>query len=204
MTVDDRLSRIDTMWSVVQRAHADQTMEVRRAQKQLLDRYGGAIRRYLVGSLRAQPRRHSSRHKTAEHHGRQIWRDSSRRLGASQSALRRRTNRSGRIAARSRFARRNFTDPARQQVIFSEGISRTFEATAGQSGDRRRRNNGLARSGCRILALAGVGPRRFAKSGRISAVALPSHTARSNGQFRTALRVDSDADTTLSVGANIA
>jgi len=52
MTVDDRLSRIDTMWSVVQRAHADQTMEVRRAQEELLDRYGGAIRRYLLASLR--------------------------------------------------------------------------------------------------------------------------------------------------------
>lgn len=52
MSLDDRLSRIDTMWSMVRRAHADQTMEVHRAQEELLDRYGGAIRRYLLGAMR--------------------------------------------------------------------------------------------------------------------------------------------------------
>lgn len=40
------------MWSVVHRAHADQTMEVRRAQEELLDRYAGAVRRYLLGAMR--------------------------------------------------------------------------------------------------------------------------------------------------------
>jgi hypothetical protein len=52
MSLDDRLSRIDTMWSVVHRAHADKTMEVRRAQEELLDRYSGAVRRYLLGAMR--------------------------------------------------------------------------------------------------------------------------------------------------------
>lgn len=52
MNLDDRLSRIDTMWSVVHRAHADQSMEVRRAQEELLNRYSGAVRRYLLGAMR--------------------------------------------------------------------------------------------------------------------------------------------------------
>ena len=49
----DRLSRIQTLWSVVRQAHGGPADAVRSAQKKLLDRYGGAVRRYLVGSVRA-------------------------------------------------------------------------------------------------------------------------------------------------------
>ncbi len=46
-----RLSRIDTPWSIVRQAHG--TVEAATAaQRQLLDRYGGAIRRYLLAALR--------------------------------------------------------------------------------------------------------------------------------------------------------
>jgi RNA polymerase sigma-70 factor (ECF subfamily) len=47
-----RLSAIDTLWSVVRRAHADGTLVVQSAQRQLLERYGGAVNRYLLASLR--------------------------------------------------------------------------------------------------------------------------------------------------------
>ncbi len=47
-----RLSQISTLWSVVNRAHEGQAEEVRAAQAQLLERYGNAIRRYLLASLR--------------------------------------------------------------------------------------------------------------------------------------------------------
>jgi RNA polymerase sigma-70 factor (ECF subfamily) len=46
------LSRISTLWSMVSQAHHDGGDEVVRAQRQLLDRYSGAIRRYLLGALR--------------------------------------------------------------------------------------------------------------------------------------------------------
>ena len=49
---DDRLSRIETMWSVVRRAHDTDVDKAHRAQEQLLEQYGGAIRRYLLGALR--------------------------------------------------------------------------------------------------------------------------------------------------------
>lgn len=49
---DARLSRIDTLWSVVQVAHEGQADHAAQAQQQLLDRYGGAIRRYLMASVR--------------------------------------------------------------------------------------------------------------------------------------------------------
>ncbi|MEM8680744.1 MAG: sigma-70 family RNA polymerase sigma factor [Planctomycetota bacterium] len=52
MNERDRLSRIDTLWSVVKRAHTGEEADSRRAQEELLDRYGGAIRRYLIGALR--------------------------------------------------------------------------------------------------------------------------------------------------------
>jgi RNA polymerase sigma-70 factor (ECF subfamily) len=42
-----RLSRIVTPWSLVCRAHHGAADEVRLARRQLLDRYGGAVRRYL-------------------------------------------------------------------------------------------------------------------------------------------------------------
>jgi RNA polymerase sigma-70 factor (ECF subfamily) len=47
-----RLSRISTLWSLISQAHHDPGDEVAAAQRQLLDRYGGAIRRYLLGALR--------------------------------------------------------------------------------------------------------------------------------------------------------
>lgn len=46
------LSRISTLWSLVSRAHHDAGEEVGVAQRELLERYGGAIRRYLLGALR--------------------------------------------------------------------------------------------------------------------------------------------------------
>jgi RNA polymerase sigma-70 factor (ECF subfamily) len=50
---DDQLhlSRIQTAWSMVRRAHGDQTA-VQGAQQALLDRYGGAVRRYALAALR--------------------------------------------------------------------------------------------------------------------------------------------------------
>lgn len=48
----DRLSRIDTLWSVVRRAHGDNSESCKSAQQELLDRYGFAIRRYLQAALR--------------------------------------------------------------------------------------------------------------------------------------------------------
>lgn len=50
--MDDRLSRIDTMWSMVQRAHRHEATEFALAQQQMLDRYGGAVRRYALAALR--------------------------------------------------------------------------------------------------------------------------------------------------------
>jgi DNA-directed RNA polymerase specialized sigma24 family protein len=49
---DPRLSRIVTLWTLVRQAHADSGEDVAAAQRALLDRYGGAVRRYLLGSLR--------------------------------------------------------------------------------------------------------------------------------------------------------
>lgn len=49
---DDRLSRIDTMWSLVQQAHHEEATEFAKAQQQMLDRYGGAVRRYALAALR--------------------------------------------------------------------------------------------------------------------------------------------------------
>ena len=48
---DLRLSRIDTSWSVVCQAHREGT-EAAAAQRQLLERYGGAVRRYLLAATR--------------------------------------------------------------------------------------------------------------------------------------------------------
>jgi RNA polymerase sigma-70 factor (ECF subfamily) len=41
-----------TLWTLVRQAHAEPGEEVAAAQRALLDRYGGAVRRYLLGSLR--------------------------------------------------------------------------------------------------------------------------------------------------------
>jgi RNA polymerase sigma-70 factor (ECF subfamily) len=45
--VDDRLSRISTWWSLVGRAHRGPAEGAHAAHKQLLERYGGAVHRYL-------------------------------------------------------------------------------------------------------------------------------------------------------------
>ena len=47
-----RLSQIETLWSVVQRAHQSDEAASREAQHQLLGQYGSAIRRYLNARLR--------------------------------------------------------------------------------------------------------------------------------------------------------
>ena len=52
MNNEDRLSRLETLWSVVYRAHGDETMDATAARHELMDRYGGAVRRYLRGALR--------------------------------------------------------------------------------------------------------------------------------------------------------
>jgi RNA polymerase sigma-70 factor (ECF subfamily) len=46
-----RLSEIDTPWSVVRKAHDGSDESVRLAKQALIDRYGGAVRRYLRASL---------------------------------------------------------------------------------------------------------------------------------------------------------
>ncbi len=51
MDDDLHLSQIQTLWSVVRRAHGDHTA-VQSAQQSLLDRYGGAVRRYALAALR--------------------------------------------------------------------------------------------------------------------------------------------------------
>jgi RNA polymerase sigma-70 factor (ECF subfamily) len=48
---DLHLSRIDTLWTVVRRAHREGS-DVPGAQRQLLERYGGAARRYLLAATR--------------------------------------------------------------------------------------------------------------------------------------------------------
>ncbi len=53
MNQDDmRLSRIETLWSVVRQANEGSLEKAKHAQQTLLERYGGAVRRYLLGSLR--------------------------------------------------------------------------------------------------------------------------------------------------------
>jgi RNA polymerase sigma-70 factor (ECF subfamily) len=49
---DDRLSRIDTHWSKVLRAHAASDVDAREARQGLLSRYGGAVYRYLLAAVR--------------------------------------------------------------------------------------------------------------------------------------------------------
>ncbi len=47
-----KLSQIETIWDVVRQAHCDESQMVRSAQNVLLDRYGNAAHRYLLGALR--------------------------------------------------------------------------------------------------------------------------------------------------------
>ncbi len=51
MAQEQHLSHIATQWSVVRRAHSDDDDRAA-AQQALLERYGGAVRRYLIASLR--------------------------------------------------------------------------------------------------------------------------------------------------------
>lgn len=51
-SVEQRLSRIETLWSVVREAHGRPGEATAVAQKELLRRYGGAVYRYLLGALR--------------------------------------------------------------------------------------------------------------------------------------------------------
>ena len=46
------LSRIETLWSVVRQAHEGTGDHSNSAQKELLEQYGSAIRRYLLGATR--------------------------------------------------------------------------------------------------------------------------------------------------------
>src|ERR1051326_4782632 len=48
----EHLSQIQTCWSQICQAHEGPTLARRRAQSELLERYGGAVRRYLLGGLR--------------------------------------------------------------------------------------------------------------------------------------------------------
>lgn len=48
----DRLSQIDTLWSMVRMAHNEEREAGKTAQEVILDRYGGAAKRYLLGALR--------------------------------------------------------------------------------------------------------------------------------------------------------
>lgn len=48
---DDRLSQIQTMWTVLNQAHAG-TATAAAAQELLIRRYGGAVRKYLLAALR--------------------------------------------------------------------------------------------------------------------------------------------------------
>ncbi len=49
---DHRLSQIETAWSIVRRAHGEESLVARSAQEQLLEQYGSAIQRYLLAALR--------------------------------------------------------------------------------------------------------------------------------------------------------
>ena len=50
--LSQRLSRINTLWTMVFQAHGADRDAVQQAQCVLLERYRGAIYRYLVGALR--------------------------------------------------------------------------------------------------------------------------------------------------------
>jgi RNA polymerase sigma-70 factor (ECF subfamily) len=49
---DERLSQISTLWTQLRRAHGDSPSEITSAQQTLMDRYCGAVYRYLLGATR--------------------------------------------------------------------------------------------------------------------------------------------------------
>jgi RNA polymerase sigma-70 factor (ECF subfamily) len=53
-TGERRLSHLSTLWSVVCQAHQGPEEAMRTARQRLLERYGGAVRRYLAGAVREQ------------------------------------------------------------------------------------------------------------------------------------------------------
>src|SRR5437868_15369064 len=50
--LSQRLSRIDTLWTMLLRAHGGEPGAVQDAQCKLLERYRGAVYRYLLGAVR--------------------------------------------------------------------------------------------------------------------------------------------------------
>ena len=50
--MESRLSKIDTLWSVVRRANSSQQPLAQAAQQKLWNQYSGAVRRYLFAALR--------------------------------------------------------------------------------------------------------------------------------------------------------
>lgn len=49
---DDRLSQISTMWTMLLRAHGEPDDAARAARREMLERYGRAAHRYLLGAVR--------------------------------------------------------------------------------------------------------------------------------------------------------
>lgn len=52
MTDEQRISRIETLWSMVRTAQGDEGSNSSAAKQQMIDRYGPAIRKYLLGATR--------------------------------------------------------------------------------------------------------------------------------------------------------
>ena len=52
MADEQRISRIETLWSVVRTAQCDDSLDSASAKQQMIDRYGAAIKRYLMGATR--------------------------------------------------------------------------------------------------------------------------------------------------------
>ena len=48
--VNDRLSQISTVWLDLQTAHGDDAARAAEAKQQIMERYAGAIHRYLLGA----------------------------------------------------------------------------------------------------------------------------------------------------------
>lgn len=52
MAEESRISRIETMWSIVRSAQSDDSVDSQSARQMMLDRYGAAVKRYLLGATR--------------------------------------------------------------------------------------------------------------------------------------------------------
>src|SRR5437868_15542112 len=51
---NQRLSRINTLWTVVRKAHESHPIAAGEAQRVMMERYCTAVHRYLLGALRNQ------------------------------------------------------------------------------------------------------------------------------------------------------